>query len=157
MEGLLETVRHWLDNTPEQADIVHDLLAYLAEQMIALNKEKQAEVRGFLAWLGRETGASMDELTGKTTLQNYLGDYQRGEETATLEQILGVLRKNQRKLGVDVGGRAFQERLAKEYEASLNKLLPIKKKLAETDWLIDQIVYALYGLTEEEIRIVEGT
>ena len=23
-------------------------------------------------------------------------------------------------------------------------------------WLIDQVVYRLYGLTEEEIRIVEG-
>ncbi len=29
-------------------------------------------------------------------------------------------------------------------------------RLAATDWLIDQIVYALYGLTEEEIEIVEG-
>ena len=25
----------------------------------------------------------------------------------------------------------------------------------KTDWLIDQIVYRLYGLTEEEIRVVE--
>ena len=28
--------------------------------------------------------------------------------------------------------------------------------LAKTDNLIDQIVYALYGLTEEEMAIVEG-
>lgn len=33
---------------------------------------------------------------------------------------------------------------------------PIKAKLAATDRLIDRIVYALYGLTEEEIAIVEG-
>jgi hypothetical protein len=31
-----------------------------------------------------------------------------------------------------------------------------KEKFRKTDWLIDQIVYKLYGLTEEEIRIVEG-
>jgi hypothetical protein len=31
-----------------------------------------------------------------------------------------------------------------------------KQKLAATDWLIDQLVYRLYGLTEEEIAIVEG-
>jgi hypothetical protein len=28
--------------------------------------------------------------------------------------------------------------------------------LARTDWLIDRGVYRLYGLTEEEIAVVEG-
>ncbi len=28
--------------------------------------------------------------------------------------------------------------------------------IRSTDWLIDQIVYRLYALTEEEIRVVEG-
>ena len=31
-----------------------------------------------------------------------------------------------------------------------------KEKPRRTDWLIDQIVYRLYGLTEEEVKIVEG-
>jgi len=35
-------------------------------------------------------------------------------------------------------------------------LFPLKEKPCKTDWLIDQIVYRLYGLTEEEIKIVEG-
>ena len=43
-----------------RSDVVHDLLAYLAEQMIAMNKAKQAEVKGFLAWLSREIGAPID-------------------------------------------------------------------------------------------------
>jgi hypothetical protein len=46
--------------------------------------------------------------------------------------------------------------MRQEYEKSLALLLPIKQKLAATDWLIDQLVYRLYGLTEEEITIVEG-
>lgn len=29
-------------------------------------------------------------------------------------------------------------------------------KIAATDYQIDQLVYELYGLTEEEIKIVEG-
>jgi len=41
-------------------------------------------------------------------------------------------------------------------EKSLSKLLPLKQRLQKTDWLIDQIVYKLYGLTDEEIKIVEG-
>jgi type II restriction/modification system DNA methylase subunit YeeA len=32
----------------------------------------------------------------------------------------------------------------------------LKEKLHKTDYLIDQIVYRLYGLTDEEIKIVEG-
>lgn len=30
----------------------------------------------------------------------------------------------------------------------------MKKKLAATDWLIDQVVYRVYGLTEEEFAVV---
>jgi hypothetical protein len=63
---------------------------------------------------------------------------------------------NRRKLGVDPAARAFQESVEREYDASLGKLLPLKTQLAATDALIDRIVYRLYGLTEEEIAIVEG-
>ncbi|MFL5626936.1 MAG: hypothetical protein ACJ788_15240 [Ktedonobacteraceae bacterium] len=43
-----------------------------------------------------------------------------------------------------------------KYEASLEKVLPLKERLARMDALIDQVVYRLYGLTEEEIAVVEG-
>jgi len=36
------------------------------------------------------------------------------------------------------------------------KLLAPLRQIAATDRQIDQLVYELYGLTEEEIRIVEG-
>jgi len=67
-----------------------------------------------------------------------------------------VLRQNRRKLAVDPSKRAFQEHLQAEYAASLDKLLPLKALLAATDRLIDQVVYLLYGLTDEEIAVVEG-
>jgi hypothetical protein len=34
---------------------------------------------------------------------------------------------------------------------------PIQRQIAATDRKIDELVYKLYGLTEEEIKIVEGT
>lgn len=117
---------------------------------------RQAEVKGFLEWLEREIGVPVDDLTGKSRVRNYLGDYQKGEAHLTLEELLEVLRKNQRRLAVDPSGRAFQERLRQEYEASLAKLLPLKERLAATDRLIDLVVYRLYGLTEEEVAVVEG-
>jgi hypothetical protein len=135
--------------------VVHDLLAFLAEQMIAMSREKQTEVGGFLAWLSREIGASIDGLSNKTKLQGYLGDYQKMQPHATLEELLAVLRQNRRRLAVDPSKRAFQEHLQAEYDATLAKLLPLKQRLAATDRLIDQVVYRLYGLSEDEIAIVE--
>ena len=32
----------------------------------------------------------------------------------------------------------------------------IERQIEATDWQIDTLVYELYGLTEDEIRIVEG-
>jgi hypothetical protein len=37
----------------------------------------------------------------------------------------------------------------------MGKLLPLLEWIRQTDELIDAIAYRLYGLTEEEIRIVE--
>ena len=72
------------------------------------------------------------------------------------DDLLAILRNNARRLKADPGKREFQQRLGEEYEASLEKLDPIKARLAWTDWLIDRVVYRLYGLTEEEIAVVEG-
>ena len=68
-----------------------------------------------------------------------------------------MLRQNRRKLTVDPGSHAFQERLQTEYDASLAVLLPLKRRLAATDRLIDQVVYRLYGLTERRNRHRGGT
>jgi hypothetical protein len=144
--------------------VVHDLLAFLAEQMIDLNTRKQAEQKRFLSWLegvlkiseDRQGNTGLDALTGKTTLRNYLGDYQKSQEAATFEQIQDVLYKNRNRIGVSLNDARFTARLKSEYDKSLGVLLPIKAQLARTDALIDQIVYRLYGLSVEEIAIVEG-
>jgi hypothetical protein len=38
----------------------------------------------------------------------------------------------------------------------VGKLRPLLARIAATDRLIDLIVYRLYGLTEEEVAVVEG-
>ncbi len=143
---------------------MHDLLAFLAEEMINLNKAKQAEQKEFLGWLettlkilpGKDDKKGIDVLTGKGKISNYPGDYQKGEPALEFEELLDILRKNKSKLGVSLNDTRFVERLRSTYEASLEKVLPIKERLARTDALIDQVVYRLYGLTEEEIAVVEG-
>jgi type I restriction-modification system DNA methylase subunit len=150
---------HHIHQQPEEADVIHDFLAYLAEQMIELNKQKQTEIKGFLTWLARLIGTEIDNLTNKSKIQNYLGDYYKQKQAdnhLTLDELIDILKKNKKKLKIDISGRKEQETLAKEYQASLNTLLPIKKQLKQCDWLIDEIVYKLYKLTLEEKAIIEG-
>ena len=47
-------------------------------------------------------------------------------------------------------------KIKREFEGSTAKLKPLLARIEVTDRLIDRIVYRLYGLTEEEIKVVEG-
>lgn len=150
-EFLRSDLGRWLDarlNT-HQPDVVHDLLAFLAEQMIELNKKKEAEVRGFLTWLEGYIGVTVEELSNKTKIKTY--------HESDYNTLMKVLRQNRQKLKVDPDTRAVQEQIKKEYDQSIAKLKSLKARLDATDRLIDLIVYRLYGLTEEEVAIVEGT
>lgn len=132
----------------EKSDVVHDLLAFLAEQMLEMNKQKQQEIKGFLGWLEGEVGAKVEDLTPKTKIQEYY--------KLQFDELLTILKKNKRKIAIDPARREPQERLRDEFGASVGKLKPLMERIASTDELIDKIVYRLYGLTEEEIGIVEG-
>jgi hypothetical protein len=116
--------------------------------MLEMNKEKQQEIKGFLRWLEGEVGAKIEELTPKTKLQSYY-ELETGE-------LLAILKRNRRKLAIDPARREPQERLRAEFQASVGKLRPLLERIERTDRLIDAVVYRLYGLTEEEIGIVEG-
>jgi len=131
----------------EQSDVVHDILAFLAGKMIEYNKEKNKEIKSFLGWLEREVGAKVEDLTGKTKIKKYY--------EISVDDLINILKKNRRKLQIDPSRRDFQDKLSAEFDKNLQKLTPLKRKIEMTDRLIDQIVYKLYGLTEEEIKIVE--
>ncbi len=146
----------------EQSDVVHDILAFLAEQMIKLNREKQEKIEGFLEWLEAELevkpdkkgNAGIDAVSGKTKLRSYLGDYQKNEEALSFDELWAILRKNKNRIERKLTP-AFMQEVKKAYEESLSVLLPVKQRLRLTDGLIDQVVYRLYGLTEEEVQIVQ--
>ncbi len=161
---VLGFVDHHLSQEPEESDVVQDLLAFLAEEMIRLNKEKRALQREFLDWLvatlkilpDKEGREGIDVLTGKAKLADYPGDYQKGEPPLAIDELLEILRKNKNRLGVSLSDAGLVDRIRKMYEESLQRVLPLKERLQKTDTLIDAVVYRLYGLTEEEIAVVEG-
>ncbi len=147
--GVMDFVGARLSAAPEESDVVHDLLAHLAERMIEMNKEKNTEIKGFLRWLEGEIGAPVEELANKTALKEYYAH--------DFEAFTGALVKNKKKLkeGYDPTRREPKDKLRDEYNASVAKLAPLMRRIEATDMLIDHIVYRLYGLTEDEIRIVE--
>jgi type I restriction-modification system DNA methylase subunit len=146
-DSILLFIQQRLSAKPEESDVVHDLLAFLAEKMIEYNKDKGEEIKSFLKWLERGIGAEIENLTNKTAIKNY--------HEGTIDDLLEVLRKNKNKLKIDPTRREFQDKVAKEFTKSISKLSPLKQEIEITDKLIDQIVYKLYRLTEEEIKLVE--
>ncbi len=135
----------------DRTDVIHDLLAFLAARMIELNHEKQDAARQFLADLKDFHGIDVHALTPKTKLDQFW-------RLATSD-FFSHLRANAKRLaGQGVRLKEFDEdKLRKRFESAQKKIVPLDTEIAFTDTLIDQIVYRLYSLTEEEIRIVEGT
>lgn len=144
---------------------MHDLLSYLAEEMIRLNKEKRRLQREFLGWLTKELGiqqqpdkdgrVGIDAFKNKSLLLNYPGEYQKEGSELKPETFKRLLLENQKHCIVRLS-EAVLAMVTDEYEKRLKEVLPLQRRLRLTDELIDQIVYRLYGLTEEEKRIVEG-
>ena len=148
IDCVLGFVKHHLTADPERSDIVHDLLAFLAEQMVEMNKAKGEEIRGFLRYLEREIGVEIDTLKNKTAIQSYFD--------LSFERLLEILKKNRRSIAINLSDRNFQESLEREFTSSCAKLNPLLTRIQQTDVLIDQVVYQLYGLTDQEIAVVEG-
>jgi len=117
-----------------------------------MHKAKQAEVHGFLDWLAEYTGRPVDEWVLKTNLRRY---YEH--DWAEMQHIL---KRNQRKLpkvDLDVDGykNAPAAKIRAAWETSMDTLRPLLARIEATDRLIDLIAYRLYGLTEEEVAVVE--
>lgn len=130
----------------EKSDVVHDILGYLAEQLIAMKKSRYEEIESFLEWLEGEIRSEIDGLANKMKLREYY--------YLDFNQFKDVLRQNRRKLPINPTNREFLKDAKREFEKSVAKLLPLGSRIRATDMLIDQIVYKLYGLREDEIELI---
>ncbi len=116
--------------------------------MIDMSKKKNEEVKGFLKWLEREIKTDIENLKNKTTLKEFYN--------YDFDKFLDVLKGNQKNITINLSEREVHERLEKTLDKSMSILTPLKARIKATDALVDEIVYRLYGLTENEIKIVEG-
>lgn len=132
-----------------QGDVICHVLAHLAEQMTQMNKEKQAQAKTFLNWVIDYTDLPINEWHLKTYVKEYWVHGWDGLKRA--------LRRNANRFGRDMESPKHQTRIKKGFEQSLSRLEPLLARIEATDRLIDLIIYRLYGLTEEEVAIVEET
>ncbi|MEA5403390.1 N-6 DNA methylase [Arcicella sp. DC2W] len=110
-----------------------------ADLMLLLNKNLQEQSQKFQRTIQRKFDLS--ELS--TKLENWY--------SLTFKEFIGELAKKKIKLNLS------QEAEWEDYFlAESKKLQAIKAEIDQTDKEIDAMVYQLYGLTEEEIQIIEG-
>jgi hypothetical protein len=147
---VLEFVAEQMAAKPEHADVVHDLLAFLAERMMALNEEKQTTARQFLTDLKDFHGIDARSLMPKTRLDEFW--------TLEAADLFAHLRDNARALAAQNVRvtESDEDKIRGRFQKANDTIIPLEAKLAFTDRLIDQIVYRLYGLTAEEQRLVEA-
>jgi hypothetical protein len=140
--SVLTFVTEQLAAKPERADVVHDLLAFLAEQMMTLNREQRAAAKQFQTNLKDFYGIDAHALKPKTRLDKFW--------ELEAADIFAHFRANKLRLK-----ESDAEDIRACFQSATDQVLPLKASLAFTDDLIDEIVYRLYGLTPDEIRVVK--
>ena len=111
----------------------------LADRMLSLNKDLQAKRARFL----RRLQDNMPDIKITGTLETF--------DTLDFAGFVAELKKQKIKLSL-VQQDEWEEYFG-QYKATLNE---ISAQIGATDKEIDARVYALYGLTEEEIKTIEG-
>ncbi len=136
--------------TVGQLDVLHDFLTLLASRIDVLYSQNLEETKAFLKWVQRSfirSGARIEDFAGKTKLQRYA--------EFPFEEIFQVLKKNKKHLDVNPRDRQFHD----EFERAYNKSVRYQRSRFEAakslEPVVEEVVYLMYGLTEEERAVVD--
>lgn len=109
------------------------------EKLLETNNNFNHETKGFIKWLTGEY--DIDKLSQK--LEKYY--------TLTFEEFIIELKKKK----VNTKKRKIRDNLEEEFNNSLEIIKPLQIEIKELENEVNQKVYELYNLTEEEIKIIE--
>ena len=118
-----------------------DEILFNVEKIMNLNNKFIEEKNSIKKWLKRTFG--IDKLSKK--LENY---YQ-----LDFEDFLKEMKKKK----VDIKQRKTQDLLENEFNESMSIIKPLQNEIQEIENKINQLVYELYGLTSEDIVIIENS
>lgn len=141
----------FVDNqlSESHSDVVHDILAFLAERMTELNRQKYDAAKQFLTDLKDFHGIDVHNLKPKTKLNEFW--------KLEISDVFAHFQSNRKTLSTANVRltEADEVKIRSRFQKSKDTIIPLESRIAFTDKLIDRIVYRLYGLTEEEVRMVE--
>ena len=115
-------------------------LASFADTMLSLNKQLQEKRSRFL----RRLSENFEGVKITTALQTF--------DQLEFKAFVAELKKQ--KINLSLSQQDEWEDYFNQYRSDCQQL---SEQIAQTDREIDQRVYQLYGLTDDEIKIVEGT
>ncbi|MDP8226481.1 MAG: TaqI-like C-terminal specificity domain-containing protein [Candidatus Celaenobacter polaris] len=110
-----------------------------ADLMLSLNKQKQEKINKFLHRL--ETSFEIENFSNK---MKAFYDYD-------FKTLISEFKKKKIKLTF-----SQQDEFEEYFNNYKEEILKLQKQINQTDKEIDQMVYELYGLTDEEIEVVEN-
>lgn len=136
--------KEYLSQIPIKKIKNQSLFEEKADLMIVLNSNSYSLVHKFSTYFSKQY--KIEKLSGK------LEKWHELEFTDFIKELNKAIKA--------VGGVHLTKKGEFEwmdlFEENKKKALELKAEIDKTDKEIDQMVYALYGLTEEEIKIVEG-
>lgn len=125
---------------PETVKDQQESLAIKAEQMQELNKALNETSKQTLEFI--KTKYNLEKISQKLEKFYRLG----------ANQFIEELKKQKVKLTI-----SEEKELMEWFKAESSKLIELEQQINELDKNIDQEVYQLYGLSDEEIQIIEAT
>jgi hypothetical protein len=115
-----------------------------ADLMLSLNKDFQTQTQKLSSYIGSQY--QLEKLSGKLSswyeldFSDFIKELNKAIKTANGTPLT----------------KKDEFEWMELFEENKKKALELKAEIDQTDKKIDQMVYELYGLTEEEIQIVEG-
>lgn len=111
-----------------------------------ISVELETERAAFLDWTMNRINADPRSLPGKTKLSAY--------ESHPPGELLGLLAKSAKQLGIDPRGRAFRDEFVREHSASAERISALCLDLERTAVEADSLVYDLYGIAGTDRQLV---
>ena len=133
----------YIDELPikEISLIEQEVFVRKADLMLELNTKLQTLKQRFIKEL------NLEKVT--TKIQNF--------ETLEFDEFVKEFTKAKKiKFENKLAERKFKEEWQELFEYDKQKALELQSQINKTDKEIDAMVYELYGLSEDEIKIVEG-
>ena len=144
--GRLNLQKVYLDKTPiaQPCNLnVKNEIINNSKMLWGLNKSLYKNKTRFMSYL--QSQFSLDKLSKK--LQNW--------NELEFRDFIKELNKAIKKVGGEKLSKLAEMEWMEVFETKKTEAHTLKAEIDKTDRQIDQMVYELYGLTEEEIKIVE--